>query len=85
MKEIAAPAKMILMPAKPGTCPECATAHPSEAPHNAQSLYYQVRFKMEHGRDAKWIDAMAHCDEGVKMIWHDLLRAAGIPEEQLTP
>ncbi|MFA5382208.1 MAG: hypothetical protein WC356_03510 [Candidatus Micrarchaeia archaeon] len=75
--------KMMLMPAKKGTCPECAVVHAPEMPHNAQSLYYQVKFQMEHDRPAKWSDAMAHCSEEVKAIWIDELRKAGISEEQL--
>ena len=31
-----------LLPAAPGTCPECAVAHPPELPHNQKSLFYQT-------------------------------------------
>ena len=52
-----------LLPPAADRCQTCATKHEPEPPHNAQSLYYQTAFNMEHGRAATWLDAMAHCDE----------------------
>jgi len=69
---------MMLMPARPGTCEICATAHPAEQPHNAQSLFYQVRFQSENGRGADWRDAMAHCDEPTRTLWTDALVERGV-------
>jgi len=43
-----------LMPAAPGTCPECAVDHPPELPHNQQSLFYQYKFYNDHGRWPTW-------------------------------
>lgn len=72
---------MMLLPAKPGTCEECATAHPKEAPHNQQSFYWGVRFNMQNGRSPTWADAMAHCDEKTKSLWIDALAERGIKVE----
>lgn len=58
-----------LLPAIPGTCPECAVDHKPDQPHNAQSLYYQYRFFGLHGRWPNWIDAMAHCTDEIKQHW----------------
>ena len=67
-----------MFPAKPGTCPECAVKHDPEAPHNQQSLFYQYKFFNEHGRWPTWEDAMAHCSDGMKVIWGSLLREHGV-------
>lgn len=69
--------QLMLMPAKPGTCPECATKHKPEMPHNKQSLFYQMKFQMEHGRAATWTDAMSHCSEEMQAIWVKELRKRG--------
>jgi hypothetical protein len=66
-----------LMPAAPGLCPECAVDHPPEAPHNAQSLYYRVKFHRHTGRWPTWADALAHCTPEVALIWERELRKAG--------
>ena len=75
---------MKLMPAKPGICPECAVAHDPGMPHNPESLYYQTKFLMEHGRGAKWRDALAHCDDAVKAFWKQELLHRGVSEDQFT-
>ena len=62
-----------LLPPDPGVCAQCATAHAADEPHNYQSLYYQMRFRIRNGRWPTWEDAMAHCDEDVKEIWRDTL------------
>lgn len=69
---------MFLLPPKPGTCPICATAHNPADPHKKDSLYYQMRFHLENGRSATWVDAMAHGTEEVKQIWIQALALHGI-------
>jgi hypothetical protein len=69
---------MMLLPPKPDVCQECAVDHDPRLPHNQQSLYYQMKFKMEHGRDATWNDAMAHCTEEVKERWIGGLKFHGV-------
>lgn len=61
-------AKLLLLPPREGTCPECAVAHDPKQPHNRDSLYYQYHFYAEHGRWPTWNDAMAHCDPAVQLI-----------------
>lgn len=51
--------------------------HEPKQPHNAQSLYYQTRFHMQHGRGATWADAVAHCELAVHQMWETELRAMG--------
>lgn len=74
---------MYMLPAPPGACPECYTAHDPALPHNQQSLSYQVRFHAAHGRYPTWTDAMAHCEPGLRAAWRerliDLLREEGQP------
>ena len=69
---------LYLLPPAADKCPECATAHAPEAPHNAQSLFYQMKFLMEHRRDPTWVDAMAHCTPEVRAQWTAELEAYGI-------
>lgn len=52
--------KMMMLPAKPGTCAMCATEHDESMPHNYWSIFYQMRFKAKYGRDATHADALAH-------------------------
>lgn len=72
---------MMLLPPAADTCQMCATMHEPEIPHNATSMYYQVRFKMEFGRDPTWHDAMAHCDEEIKKAWKEAMADQGVPLE----
>ena len=69
---------MMLLPPRPGVCQECATDHDPAMPHNQQSLYYQMKFQMEHGRGATWVDAMAHCSDDVKTKWIEALKTHGV-------
>lgn len=69
---------MMLLPPKPDVCQECAVKHDPRLPHNQQSLYYQMKSKMEHGRDATWNDAMAHCTDDVKERWIEGLKIHGV-------
>ena len=68
----------MLMPAREGTCETCATKHEAELPHNAQSLFYQMRFNAENGRYPDWRDAMAHCDAEMRATWTEHLEALGV-------
>lgn len=63
----------MLLPPKPGVCPECAINHPPGDPHNRQSLYYQYSFYAKQGHWPSWKDAMAHCDDGTKKKWSEEL------------
>ncbi|MDX2307098.1 MAG: hypothetical protein NW216_02550 [Hyphomicrobium sp.] len=76
---------MMLLPAAPGKCPECAADHPPEWPHNAQSLFYQMRFHAEHKRWPVWADALAHCAPEMRAAWEAELRARGHWKEPEPP
>jgi hypothetical protein len=76
---------IMLLPAKEGTCPMCATVHGPEMPHNAQSVFYGMRFKMEHGRDPTWADALAHCSRQMKQFWKSKLKEIGYWSETKKP
>jgi hypothetical protein len=71
-----------LLPGPEGTCEWCHIEHPSNAPHNKDSLPYQMKFKQIHGRYPTWTDAMAHCEETVKRFWREnlveLMKANGV-------
>ncbi len=58
-----------LMPPAPGKCQICAVDHEPEAPHNKDSLYYQMAFNGIVGRSPTWADAMAHCSDHVRKLW----------------
>lgn len=62
-------APMTLLPPAPGKCPLCAVEHPPWQAHNAQSLFYQMRFQMAHGRAPRWSDAIMHCAPEVRQQW----------------
>lgn len=70
-----------LLPAKTGTCPECAVAHDPKAPHNAQSLFYQYKYFNEHDHWPNWKNAMAHCSEEIKSFWVAELQKMGVNVE----
>ncbi len=65
---------MTLLPPPEGHCIKCARRHHPGTAHDAQSLYYQVRFRLQHGRDGTWADAVAHCSEVVRQLWEQGLR-----------
>jgi len=79
------PSGMMMLPAKAGTCPECAVAHAPDQPHNAGSLFYQMRFHGEHGRWPCWADAIAHCSEPIRTAWERELKARGAWKEPEAP
>ena len=68
---------MLLGKTPVGTCPECATAHEPDMPHNQQSLAYQYKFRGQNGRWPTWADAMAHCTPEVRESWSEILRDMG--------
>lgn len=70
--------KWTMLPAAPGKCPDCATAHEPEQPHNAQSLFYKMNFYQANGRWPAWADALAHCAPDVRQAWETELRARGV-------
>ena len=70
--------KMMMLPAKKGTCEDCATDHEPTSPHNAQSLFYQYKFFNEHNRWPNWKDAMKHCSEDMKAHWEKNLIELGV-------
>jgi hypothetical protein len=75
----------LLLPPAADKCRFCATTHAPEQPHNATSLYYTMRFKQTHGRDATWADALAHCSPSLATLWKDELQRANSWTEHDTP
>lgn len=73
---------MTLLPPLAGTCPECAVKHDPAMPHNAQSLYYQYKFRQKHGRWPDWNDAMEHCTSEVRALWIESLAKHGVIVEE---
>lgn len=73
--------QMKLLPPSPDKCQECAVAHNAEDPHNPQSMYYQVKFQIQHGRGATWNDALAHCTPERQGLWWENLKTFGITKE----
>jgi hypothetical protein len=69
---------MFLLPPAADRCQVCASKHEPELPHNAQSLYYQTAFNMEHGRAPNWLDAMANCTDEMKATWTAALIDRGV-------
>jgi len=57
-----------MLPPKKGNCLICAVNHPMDFPHDANSLYYGMRFKDKHGRDPTWQDAVAHLPEDMQPV-----------------
>lgn len=78
----------MLLPPPPGHCRICARKHPPADPHDAQSLFYGMRFKMRYGREGTWADAIAHCSEEMQKYWIAALTKAGAytePPPGVTP
>lgn len=65
--------KMLLLPAKKGTCALCCVDHSEEFPHDQSSMFYKVRFALEHGRQPTWADAVAHTDDEMMKFWKESL------------
>ncbi|MBA7621881.1 hypothetical protein ES703_29251 [subsurface metagenome] len=72
-----------ILPPRTDLCQECATKHDINEPHNRDSLYYQIHFKMKNGRSPNWEDAIAHCDKVTKQLWRKELIKLGetLPEK----
>ena len=75
--EVPATAWKILPPAK-DKCQVCAGEHEPHYPHVAESIYFQMKFKIENGRDVTWADAMSHCDDEMKTAWTHALARHGV-------
>ena len=69
---------MMLMPAAPGTCVHCATAHGEHDPHNFQSLFWGMRFQMKWGRQPTHADCVAHLPESRQAQYREALSELGI-------
>lgn len=67
-----------LLPAKAGTCEQCAIVHEPEQPHNQESMHYKYYFYQRNGRWPTWKDAMAHCSEQMKTFWTNELARKGV-------
>ncbi len=68
---------LILPPENQSVCQTCGVEHDADAPHDATSLRYQYAFRSVHGRWPTWKDALAHCDEAVRIEWEAALRKRG--------
>ncbi len=58
-------------------CDVCKSIHLPRHPHNAQSLFYIESFREQHGRYPTWADAVAHCEDRVRALWEQKLKASG--------
>lgn len=67
-----------ILPAPPGTCPDCAVDHKPDQPHNQQSLFYQYSFYGRCKRWPTWHDAMAHCPPDIRSQWIAELAKKGV-------
>lgn len=70
--------RVVIEPPGAGKCPICACCHPENAPHNRESLYYQMRFRQEHGRFPTWKDAAAHCTDEMRAVFKEQMRQSGV-------
>lgn len=74
---------MKLIPPPAHVCQECAVPHDPAWPHDPESLFYQVKFYMGHGREPTWKDSAAHCTDEVRADWltylNAVLRGHGMP------
>ena len=67
--------RLQLLPAEPGNCGVCNRDHKPQEPHDCAKLFYQVGFRLKHGRDPTWHDAAAHItDEDVRKLWLECAR-----------
>lgn len=74
-----------MLPAAEGLCPLCAYDHPPSRPHNAQSMFYQMRFRGAHGRWPTWADACAHCSSEIREITRQVIERKGAWIETAEP
>ncbi len=68
---------LTLLPPAPDKCQLCAVKHEPHEPHDATSLFYQMRFKVTHGRSGTWADAVAHCARSLADAWRRALTQGG--------
>ncbi len=68
----------LMLGARPDHCPECNIKHDATEPHDATTLFYQVKFQREHDRWPTWADAMAHCSMETKRFWIKELAKHGV-------
>ena len=66
-----------ILPAAPGTCAFCATAHDEQHPHNWWSVFYAMRFRLKWGRDATHADAVAHLPKPIRDAYRRVLAERG--------
>ncbi len=69
--------KMMLLPPPEGHCRICAVQHQPGEAHDAQSVFYGVRFKMRYGREGTWADAVAHLTPAKRDFWKRALQRMG--------
>ena len=69
------------MPTKKGVCQECGVDHPSDQPHNRNTMLYQYTFYDKAGRWPTWADAMEHCPDDIKAYWTHELSLLGVNVE----
>ena len=69
-----------LLPPHPDTCQECGRMHDAHEAHDKNSLFYQVKFRMEKGRFPSWEDACAHLSEGDRKKWMDAIARIGMED-----
>ncbi len=67
-----------LLPAATGTCAQCATEHGPDDPHNFQSIFWGMRFKMAHGRDPTHADCVAHLPASIQEAYRKILPKFGV-------
>lgn len=72
------PGKMVIPAPKDGACRICGEIHGRGEAHNRDSLLYQHKFRMNHGRYPTWEDAMEHCSLTVKKRFCERLKRNGI-------
>ena len=72
------PMNWFMLPPPADCCQECAVKHEPWNAHDAQSLYYQMKFNAEHGRSPTWLDAIAHCTPELQKAWKEGLRKKGV-------
>jgi len=80
--------KFKVLPAAPGRCASCAVDHDENGAHDAESMFYQTRFYLKHGRYPTWADAIAHLSEERQESWRKALIEFGVwsePEGEAVP
>lgn len=75
--EIPMSAWTLLPPAK-DRCQECAVKHEPDQPHDATSMFYGTKRRIEGHKTANWKDAMEHCTPQVREHWTSELTKMGI-------